>query len=91
MSYDPGAEASAAFRAYAQRFELSLLDVASAAHVRPMTVWNIARGLPIRAEHALAVYAGLHRLTGVPYTALIPVIPADILSMTQASQAGEKP
>ena len=84
MSYDPGAEASAAFRAYAQRFELSLLDIALAAKVRLLTVWNIAHGLPIRAEHAQAVRAGLHRLTGVPYTALIPLIPVGILLMTQA-------
>ena len=91
MSYDPGAESSVAFRACLQHFGLSLLDVASAAHVRPMTVWNIGRGLPVRAEHALAVRAGLSRLTGVPYTALIPTIPVGILLLTQTSQREEKP
>ncbi len=91
MSYDPGAESSAAFRAYAQYFELSPLDVALAAKVRLLAVWKIEQGLPIREADALAVRAGLHRLTGVPYTGLIPIIPADILLMTQASQAGKKP
>ena len=91
MSYDPGAESSATFRAYMQRFALTVLDVAFAGQVRPMTVWNIGRGLPIRAEHALSVRSGLYRFTGVPYTALISTIPADILVMTQAPQAGKKP
>ena len=91
MSYDPGAESSVAFRAYAQYFELSLLDVALAAKVRLMAVWKVEQGLPIREADALAVRSGLHRLTGVPYTALIPVIPASILLMAQASQAEKKP
>ncbi|MGH2493970.1 MAG: hypothetical protein ACRDIV_04635 [Ktedonobacteraceae bacterium] len=90
MSYDQGAESSAAFRAYLQHFELSLVDVAVAARVRLLTVWKIEQGLPIRTEHAQAVRSGLHHLTGVSYTALIPVIPAEILFMTQASQAGRK-
>lgn len=91
MSYDPGAASSAAFRACLQYFELSLLDVALAAQVRLLAVWKIEQGLPIREADALAVRSGLHRLTGVPYTALIPVIPAHILLMAQASQAGKKP
>ncbi len=52
MSYDQGAESSAAFRTYLQHFELSLVDVAVAARVRLLTVWKIEQGLPIRAEHA---------------------------------------
>ena len=90
MSQDQGAESSVAFRAYLQRFELSRLEVARAAHVRLLTVWKIEQGLPIRAEDALAVCAGLHHLTGVSYSTLIPVIPAEILWMTQAAQAGRK-
>ena len=91
MSHDPGAESSAAFRAYVQHFELSVLDVALAAHVRLLTVWNIAQGLPIREEHAQAVRSGLHRLTGVHYTGPIPIIPASIILMAQASPTGKQP
>jgi hypothetical protein len=91
MSHDPGAESSTAFRTYMPHFELSILDVALAAHVRLLTVWNIAQGLPIREEHAQAVRSGLHRLTGVPYTGPIPLIPADILLMAQVSPTGKQP
>jgi hypothetical protein len=90
MSYDQGAASSAAFRAYLQRFELTILGVALAAHVRPLTVWKIEQGLPIRPEDALAVRSSLQQITGIPYPALICVIPADILLMTQASQARRK-
>jgi transcriptional regulator with XRE-family HTH domain len=90
MSQDQGAESSAAFRAYAQHFGLSVRDVAFAANVRLLTVWKIEQGLPIREADALAVCAALYHLTGVPYTTLIPIIPAEILLMTQVSQAGNK-
>ena len=90
MSHDSGAESSAAFRAYLRHYELSPLDVALAAKVRLMTVWKIEQGLPIREADALAVCAGLYHLTGVSYTTLIPVIPATILLMTQASQIEKK-
>jgi hypothetical protein len=83
MSYDPGAVSSAAFRAYLHHFELTLLDVALAGRVRLMTVWKVEQGLPIRAEDALAVRTGLQQVTGVHYTTLIPVIPADMLRMVQ--------
>ena len=91
MSQDQGAISSAAFCAYLRHFHLSRLEVARVAQVRLLTVWKIEQGLPIRAEHALAVCSGLHHLTGVPYTALIPVIPAGILLMTRASQGENKP
>ena len=91
MSEDQGAVSSTAFRAYLQHFGLSRLDVARAARVRMLTVWKIEQGLPIRAEDALAVCSGLHYLTGVSYSTLIPVIPAEVLWMTQAAQAGRKP
>ena len=90
MSYDQGAESSAAFRAYLHHFELSLVEVAVAARVRLLTVWKIEQGLPIRAEHAQAVRTALQHLTNVPYIALIVVIPAEILFTTQASQAGRQ-
>lgn len=89
--YDQRAEASTAFRAYMQRFELSLLDVALAARVRLLVVWRLTQGLPIHAEHAQALRAGLQRLTGVPYTGRIPLMPAGNLLQTQESAAGENP
>ena len=91
MSQDQGAISSAAFRTYLRHFELSLLDVALAARVRLMTVWKIEQGLPIRAEHALAVQTALQQITGVPYPSSISIIPAGMLLMTPASQTGRKP
>jgi hypothetical protein len=88
MSHDPGAASSAAFRAYLHHFDLTLLGVALAAKVRLMTVWKIEQGLPIRAADVLALRTGLQQVTGVPYTALIPVIPADILRMAQDRDDG---
>ncbi len=85
MNYDQGAESSVAFRAYLHRFELSLLDVALAARVRLMTVWKIEQGLPIPAAHARVARTSLQQITGEPYTALIPVIPDEILRMAQRS------
>ena len=91
MSYDRGAESSAAFRAYMQQFNLSRQDVAQVANMRLLTVWKIEQGLPIREADALAVCAGLYQLTGIPYTALIPMIPTEILRLTQPSQTRNKP
>jgi hypothetical protein len=88
MSHDPGATSSAAFRAYLHHFDLTLLGVALAAKVRLLTVWKIEQGLPIRAEDVLAVRTGLQQVTGVPYTALIPVIPADMRWMAQGHTDG---
>ena len=88
--HDQGAVSSVAFCAYLQHFQLSRLEVARVARVRLLTVWKIEQGLPIREADALAVCAGLHHLTGVPYTALIPIIPATLLMMTQAPQIENK-
>jgi hypothetical protein len=88
MSYDQGAISSAAFRAYLQRFELTILGVALAARVRLLTVWKIEQGLPIRPQDALAVRASLQQITGVPYPALISVIPAEILEWRKGRQHG---
>ena len=87
----PAEQSGAAFRTYLQQHGLSILDVALAARVRLSTVWNIEQGFPIREEHALAVQRGLFQLTGVPYTAAIPVIPAEILQMVQGSQRKRQP
>jgi hypothetical protein len=56
-----------AFRAFLARYELSRLDVALAAGVRLLTVWNIERDNPVSRQQAALVYAGLYRLTGVQY------------------------
>lgn len=56
-----------AFRAFLAKHELSLLDVALAAGVRLLTVWNIERDNPISCQHAEMVRVGLYRLTGVNY------------------------
>ena len=56
-----------------------------------MAVWKIGQRTAHPRADARAVRSGLYRLTGVPYTALIPTIPADILLMMQASQAEKKP
>ena len=58
---------NAHFRVFVEQHRLSLLDVALAAGVRLMTVWNIQQGRPVRAASAQAVRAALLRLTGRPY------------------------
>jgi hypothetical protein len=60
-----------AFCAYLQQYGLHPLDVALTSRVRYLTVWNVERGNPISAEHAMRLRAGLHQLTGVLYTAPI--------------------
>ncbi len=87
---DRGMQNGAAFRAYLQHFELTILDVALAAHVRLSTVWSIGQGLPIRAEHAQAVRTCLYQLTGVPFMETIAVIPPDILQMAQGPQRPQR-
>ncbi len=90
MSYDRGAASSAAFRDYLRHFNLSRQEVARVANVRMLTVWKIEQGLPVREEHALAVCASLYHLTSVPFTTLIPIIPTELLLLTQASQTGKQ-
>ena len=91
MHSDPGMQARADYRAYAQRFELSLLDVSVVARVRFMTVWRVAQGLPIGEAHAQAVRAALWRLTGVPYTGEIASLPDPIAARTRPAQGGTRP
>lgn len=55
------------FAGYLERYQLSMLDVARAAHVRLLTVWRILHDEPIAQEQARQVYAGLLYLTGVSY------------------------
>lgn len=58
---------SLAFRAFLEKHGLSWLDVALAAHVRLLTVWNVARDYPISGQQAEMVRMGLYHLTGVRY------------------------
>jgi len=56
-----------AFRAFLAKHELSVRDVARAAGVRLLVVWNITRDLPVSHQQAEMVRAGLCLLTGVYY------------------------
>ena len=67
-------QSAVAFQSYLTHHQLSLLDVALASSVRYLTVWRIAHALPVEGRHAALVRAGLQRLTGVPYTAGIPLL-----------------
>lgn len=55
------------FRAFLARYELSMLDVALAAGVRLLTIWNMGRDNPISHQQAERVCEALYRLTGVHY------------------------
>jgi hypothetical protein len=59
--------AGLAFRAFLEKYGLSMLDVALAAEVRLLTVWNIGRSHPVSSRHAEQVRAALYRLTGTRY------------------------
>lgn len=66
-----------AFSSYLQHYRLNMRDVAAAAGVRLVTVWNIDKGTPVQAAHAAQVRVALLRLTGVPYTAPIALLEPD--------------
>jgi hypothetical protein len=74
---EPGTEppSGVMFQAYLKQHHLNPLHVALTSGVRYATVWNIAHTIPVRAAHAELVRAGLQRLTGIPYTAPIPLLP----------------
>lgn len=90
MQDNSGVPARAAYRAYAQHFELSVLDVALAAKVRLLTVWRVAQGLPVGETNAQAVRAALLQLTGVPYQGQIVVLPEIPPAMTQRGRGGNR-
>lgn len=56
-----------AFERFLARHRLSILDVASAAKVRLMTVWRVAHDCPVSIDQAAQVRQGLYHLTGVSY------------------------
>jgi hypothetical protein len=47
--------------------QLSLREVARAAHVPLLVVWRACRGLPIAPWQAVRLTEGVYALTGVPY------------------------
>jgi hypothetical protein len=73
------------FLTYMKTYGLEPLDVALAAGVRYLTVWNLSQGKPITDAHAALVRAGLFQLTGVGYTAPICLLrePAGIADRQQ--------
>jgi hypothetical protein len=68
---EPGVLSATTFHAYLKQYDLDPLQVALAAGVRYLTVWNIQHGNPIRKSNALLVRQGLCKLTGVAYAAPI--------------------
>ena len=56
-----------AFQLFLAKHGLCVRDVARAARVRLLVVWNITRDLPISHQQAEMVRAGLYVLTGASY------------------------
>jgi hypothetical protein len=80
-----------AFQAFMARHGVTLLEVALAAGVRVLTVWRVARDLPISQQQAERVRAGLYRLTGVPYRGGLTVyVETREHSWQDAEQQGKK-
>jgi hypothetical protein len=77
-----------AFQAFLARHGLSLLDVALAAGVRLLTVWKVARDLPVSPQQAESVRAALTRLTGADYRGGITV--NQELSLPDEQQRGDR-
>lgn len=72
----------AAFQRYLQQHQLLPLDVALAAGVRYLTIWNISHDVPVQYRHAVLVRRALFHLTGEDYIGSIAV------QQDQAQQAG---
>jgi hypothetical protein len=65
-----------AFQLFLAKHELCVRDVARAAQVRLLVVWNITRDLPVSHQQAEMVRAGLYLLTGAGYRGGITLHPA---------------
>ena len=63
----------AVFERYLQQHQLLPLDVALAAGVRYLTIWNITHDVPVQYRHAVLVRRALFHLTGEDYTGSIAV------------------
>ena len=64
-----------AFQLFLAKHELCVRDVARAAQVRLLVVWNITRDLPVSHQQAEMVRAGLYVLTGASYRGGITLHP----------------
>ncbi len=64
-----------AFQLFLEKHGLCVRDVARAAQVRLLVVWNITRDLPVSHQQAEMVRAGLYLLTGVYYRGGITLHP----------------
>ncbi len=74
VDIDLSAISGEAFRAYLLHCQLSYLQVAQAANIHQVSVYNMANGVPVLPEHAESARVGLLELTGEPYTAFIYTI-----------------
>jgi hypothetical protein len=74
-----------AFERFLTRHRLSILDVASAARVRMMTVWRVAHDYPISIDQAAQVRLGLYHLTGVSYRGRIRLYVGESISYPTSS------
>jgi hypothetical protein len=60
---------------YLQVHHIEPLQLALAAGVRYLTVWNALHSRPITSEHAAKIRVALHSLTGIAYAGIIFTIP----------------
>jgi hypothetical protein len=74
------------FQLYLESHALTIRDVALAAQVRLLVIWNIQRGHPVLAEDAGKVRAALFTLTRERYRGPIPVRATPPLSPTSHGQ-----
>lgn len=63
----------AIFERYLQQHHLLPLDVALAAGVRYLTIWNISHDVPVQYRHAVLVRRALFHLSGEDYSGPIVV------------------
>ncbi len=62
------------FEHYLQEHDIELLQLSLIAGVRYTTVWNAAKGNPIRPEDAEKIRQAVLDRTGVPYTGFFALI-----------------
>lgn len=76
---------------YLQVHQIEPLQLAIAAGVRYLTVWNALQGRPITAEHAAKIRAALHSLTGIAYAGTIFTIPEPAIEEQATRPVGAFP
>lgn len=62
-----------AFRAFLREHQLTIVDVALAAQMRLMPVWQLWQNRPIKLREAQAIRETLYRLTGAYFTAPVAI------------------